>query len=281
MDEYFGAHLYIDKGVYTHHGLGVGNGKVIHYAGLSNGLEAGPICEVSLSTFAGSCQIQVKKHPNRRYSCEAAVERARSRLGEDAYSIWGNNCEHFMMWCIDGIHTSDQVDGAVKVATAGSSVATGLGAVEVVSSCCAVAGLSGPGVMSGLASTGALVGGGAVAGAGLLAGIGGLGMATLLNNTVLADNEALPGAERNARQVGRLGTTTGAVAGSIGGIGAISAAGTTAGLSAAGITSGLSAIGATVGGGMVAGTAIVVAAPVVVSAIVGLGLYKFFQWLTS
>lgn len=47
----------------------------------------------------------------------------------------------------------------------------------------------------------------------------------------------------------------------------ISASGVVAGLSAAGITSGLAAIGGIIGGGMLAGIAVVAAAPLVVGAI--------------
>jgi len=54
---------------------------------------------------------------------------------------------------------------------------------------------------------------------------------------------------------------------------------TTAGLSAAGITTGLGAIGGAVGGGMVAGVAISVAAPAVVAAVAGWGIYKIGKWL--
>lgn len=48
----------------------------------------------------------------------------------------------------------------------------------------------------------------------------------------------------------------------------ISASGVVAGLSAAGITSGLAAIGGIIGGGMLAGIAVVAAAPLVVEYIV-------------
>ena len=40
----------------------------------------------------------------------AAVERARSRLGEDRYRLWSNNCEHFVHWCLTGSARSRQVE---------------------------------------------------------------------------------------------------------------------------------------------------------------------------
>jgi hypothetical protein len=281
MPNYKGKHLYIEKGIYSHHGIGIENGYVIHYSGLANGIESGPICTVSIDTFSGGSEIKIKPHPSRKFTVDEAIERAKSRLYENAYSIWGNNCEHFVEWCIEGNHDSKQVDIGVTAGTGGTSAVAGAGAVGVVSSAGTVAGLSGSGVMSGLASVGGAVGGGAIAGAGLLAGAGGLGMATLINNTVLKDDENLSAKERDARQAGRAATYAGAAAGTAGGIAAISAAGTTAGLSAAGITSGLAAIGGTVGGGMAAGTAVVAAAPVAAAVAVGYGAYKVWKWLTD
>lgn len=279
MPIYTGMHLCVGKPFYTHHGIGDDKGGVIHYSGLADGLQSGPICQVSLQEFSDGKQIFVKEHRNRKYSCKEAVERAKSRIGENAYSVFGNNCEHFVEWCIEGKHSSDQVDRGVATTAPVSSVMAGAGTVGIISSAGTVAGLSGPGIMSGLAGVGSAVGGGAVVGAGVLAGAGGLGMATLMNNTVLKDDESLPQNEREARQAGRVATYAGAAAGTAGGIAAISAAGTVSGLSAAGIASGLATIGGTVGGGMAAGTAVVAAAPVAAAIAVGYGAYKLWQWL--
>ena len=57
-------------------------------------------------------------------SAEDVVKRARSRLGENEYHLFYNNCEHFAMWCKTGISSSEQVedfkdvmkDGAVSLA---------------------------------------------------------------------------------------------------------------------------------------------------------------------
>ena len=281
MTNYKGKHLSVNRGWYTHHGIGIGEGCVIHYSGLADGIESGPICKATLGEFSGGEKIIIKSHPGRKYFGQESVERANSRLGEDAYTVCGNNCEHFVEWCIEGKHQSNQVDDGVKVAAGGSSIATGVGAVAVVSSTGTVAGLSGSGIMSGLASVGGAVGGGAVAGAGVLAGAGGLGMATLMNSTVLKDDESLPPDEREARGAGRAATYASAAAGTAGGVAVISAAGTTAGLSAAGVTSGLAAIGGTVGGGMAAGTAVVAAAPVAAAAVVGYTVYKLWKWISD
>jgi hypothetical protein len=271
-----GTHLVSDRGLYTHHGLYIGNQQVIHYSGLADGMESGPIEIVKLDEFHNGNGFDIQEHPNAKYSADEAIKRAKSRLGENSYSVSGNNCEHFVNWSLNGNHTSEQVDKAVPKVTAVEAAATGVGTIAVVSSAGSVAGLSGAGVMSGLAATGV---GGVVGGIGTIAGGAGLGTAMILNNTVLKDDESLEETERESRSIGRKATIAGAGAATAGGIAAVSAAGTTAGLSAAGITSGLAAIGGTVGGGMAAGTVVVAAAPVAAATAVGYGIYKFAKWL--
>ena len=105
-----GDHLKSPRGLYTHHGIYIGNDSVIHYSGLSDGIQSGPVEEVSLKEFCAGSSYEVVRHDNRKYSREESVERAKSRIGENAYSVTGNNCEHFVNWCIDGDHKSSQVD---------------------------------------------------------------------------------------------------------------------------------------------------------------------------
>lgn len=285
---FMGQHLVVDRGLYTHHGLGDDSGGVIHYSGLADGLQSGPISRASLEDFSQGAEIKVIAHEDRKYSPEETVSRAKHRLGENAYSVTGNNCEHFVVWCITGKHASQQVDSGVKIGTGVASGAAGTASRAAIAASGSVAGLSGSGVMSGLATVGRVSGASLATGASatvggmaVLAGSGGLAMASLLNNSVLEDDTSLPESERDSRQLGRGATYVGAAAGTAGGIAAVSAAGTTAGLSAAGITSGLSAIGAGVGGGMAAGTAVVAAAPVAAAAAVGYGAYKLWQWISD
>lgn len=46
----------------------------------------------------------------RLYSPEETITRARSRLGERAYDLVTNNCEHYAIWCKTGMRKSHQVD---------------------------------------------------------------------------------------------------------------------------------------------------------------------------
>ncbi|MEM5317122.1 lecithin retinol acyltransferase family protein [Paraburkholderia sp. JHI869] len=104
-----GAHLITPRRGYEHHGIYVGHGKVIHYAGFDKTAHRGPVEEVSLEQFAGGYVVGVRPHPLRKYSGEDAVLRARSRLGEDRYRLLTNNCEHFCAWCLLGESRSEQV----------------------------------------------------------------------------------------------------------------------------------------------------------------------------
>src|SRR5262245_25503228 len=109
-DAEIGAHIFTPRRGYTHHGIYVGNGKVVHYGGLSRGLWRGPVEEVTLSQFAHGREIWVRAQQPRWSDPHEVVRRARSRLGEDRYSLLTNNCEHFCEWCVHGEHRSYQVD---------------------------------------------------------------------------------------------------------------------------------------------------------------------------
>ena len=103
-----GTHLKSSRGIYSHHGIYVGNEEVIHYSGFSEMGKIGKIEKVSLNEFSGNTGYEIIKHNNTQYSGIEIVKRAKSRLGEDAYHIITNNCEHFVNWCIKDKHFSTQ-----------------------------------------------------------------------------------------------------------------------------------------------------------------------------
>lgn len=273
-----GAHLISPRTGYSHHGIYVGHDRVVHYSGLADGFASGPVEETDLETFSAGNGFTVKTYKN-SFPSEKVVQRAKSRLGENSYSVFNNNCEHFCLWCIVGEHTSAQVDHATWISAPSVGTVIGLLSRGAVAASGSVVGTSGAGIMSGLASAGAMVGGGAVAGIGVLGALPGAAVASLVNNTVLADNPSLEKKERESRAVGRVASYVGVGAGTAGSIAAVSAAGT-AGLSVAGISSGLSTIGMAVGGsGMAAGVVAVTAAPAAVAVVAGYAIYKLVRWL--
>jgi hypothetical protein len=105
-----GAHLVTPRGGYTHHGIYVGDGRVIHYAGFASSWHAGPVEEVTVCEFAFGHWVSIVEHPQARYSAQQVVQRARSRLGECDFRLLSNNCEHFCNWCVSGCHRSEQVE---------------------------------------------------------------------------------------------------------------------------------------------------------------------------
>ncbi len=105
-----GAHLTTSRRGYVHHGVYAGQGRVVHYAGISGFRQFGPVEEVSLSRFAVGRRVRILDHSGLPYSPEEIVRRARSRLGESDYRLLSNNCEHFCHWCISGVSRSAQVE---------------------------------------------------------------------------------------------------------------------------------------------------------------------------
>jgi Lecithin retinol acyltransferase len=105
-----GAHLKTLRRGYTHHGIYVGDGRVVHYAGLSGFWHCGPVEEVPLSRFAVGRPVQVVDLDRSSYSPQEIVRRARSRIGESDYRLLTNNCEHFCNWCVWGVSRSAQAE---------------------------------------------------------------------------------------------------------------------------------------------------------------------------
>lgn len=88
-------HLYVQRSTYTHHGLYLGGGEVIHY------LRGEGITTDSIETFANGAQVFVKKSLM-KYNREIVIGRAFTRLGENQYNLASNNCEHYVCWCRNG-----------------------------------------------------------------------------------------------------------------------------------------------------------------------------------
>jgi hypothetical protein len=105
-----GAHMVTPRRGYTHHGIYVGQGRVVQYGGLSLGLRRGPVEEVPLSRFALGRPICLRLEESFWFDRDEVVRRARLRLGENRYNLLTNNCEHFCEWCLRGEHRSYQVD---------------------------------------------------------------------------------------------------------------------------------------------------------------------------
>ena len=63
-----GDHLVSARRFISHHGIYVGNGQVIHYAGLATGLQAGPVKISPLQDFLANHPYKVREYKTRTYS---------------------------------------------------------------------------------------------------------------------------------------------------------------------------------------------------------------------
>jgi Lecithin retinol acyltransferase len=105
-----GSHVVTPRRGYLHHGIYVGEGRVVHYSGLSRGLHRGPVEETSLLRFTRGRPVWVQLNAPSLFDSREIVRRARSRVGEDFYRLLSNNCEHFCEWCLRGENRSYQVE---------------------------------------------------------------------------------------------------------------------------------------------------------------------------
>lgn len=94
MDELEKAdHLFVEGigKVYTHHGLYLGNGEVMHYSEFT-------VSMVTIEEFSKGRDIFVLDSPI-IHTRDNVVYRAYCRLDEKEYNLIFNNCEHFVRWC--------------------------------------------------------------------------------------------------------------------------------------------------------------------------------------
>ncbi len=105
-----GSHVVTPRLAYAHHGIYVGGGRVVHYAGLKRPLHRGSVEEISVARFAHGHTLWLRPHEGFRFAWQQVIRRARSRIGEDCYRLLTNNCEHFCEWCVRGEPRSEQVE---------------------------------------------------------------------------------------------------------------------------------------------------------------------------
>lgn len=94
---YRGDHLYVNRWLgldYSHHGLYIGRGDVIHYSQFKVRID-------SLEDFAQGGNIHLMDS-DLIYTIDTVIRRAKSKLGEEEYDLLFNNCEHFVNWCRNG-----------------------------------------------------------------------------------------------------------------------------------------------------------------------------------
>jgi len=122
-------------GLYTHHGIDVGDGTVVHLDGDPFRRKHARVRRVPLEEFARGAQVKPVRHGDVARDPEETVGEAMLRLGEAGYDLFRNNCEHFARGCKSGEPKSHQVERALRagaLTVAGAAVVGGAVVLRVV-----------------------------------------------------------------------------------------------------------------------------------------------------
>lgn len=114
-----GDHLILHYQDFTHHALDLGDGTVAEYSGKGTGRRS---VRWSLrAEFLARGPVTVKYYPpGTALPPEVSVGLAWARLREQRYSVFNNNCEHFVNHCKTGIHYSTQAERLKWAVTIGA-----------------------------------------------------------------------------------------------------------------------------------------------------------------
>ena len=122
-----GDHIKVRRknGLYTHHGIDMGDGTVIHFSGEPFRQDEASICRVTLAEFLAGGRSVVVLHRGTELTPDEVVAAAEAALVRQRYCLWRNNCEHFATECKTGRRRSSQVRRALHIAagSAGAAVA--------------------------------------------------------------------------------------------------------------------------------------------------------------
>lgn len=125
---------------YTHHGIDVGDGTVVHARpdDPDRLFGGGRVVRSTLAEFAAGSPVRVVDDPPARHPPGEIVRRALGAIGRDGYCPVVDNCEHFTTWCATGERGSRQVDllvdrlsiAATRVAAAAATRSAGRVAIR-------------------------------------------------------------------------------------------------------------------------------------------------------
>jgi hypothetical protein len=97
---------------YTHHGIDMGDGTVVHARpwDFAHPFGGGSVVRTSLADFAAGRPVRVVACAGGRFPPAEIAARAAAQVGRPGYSPLVDNCEHFATWCGTGQRTSRQID---------------------------------------------------------------------------------------------------------------------------------------------------------------------------
>src|SRR5688572_11615891 len=122
-----GDHIKVRRrgGLYSHHGIDMGDGTVVHFSGEPFRRDEASICRVTMVEFLAGGRMDIVRHRGTVLANDEVVAAAEAALARQKYCLWRNNCEHFATQCKTGRRRSRQVSRALYIAagSAGAAVA--------------------------------------------------------------------------------------------------------------------------------------------------------------
>ena len=97
------------RGLYTHHGIDMGDGTVIHLAGEPLRARRARVCRTDMATFLAGGRARVVPYPRGARPADEVIAAAEAGLARGGYCLGRNNCEHFATRCKTGKPMSRQV----------------------------------------------------------------------------------------------------------------------------------------------------------------------------
>lgn len=122
-------------GLYTHHGIDLGDGTVVHLDGDPFRRKHARVRLSPIEVFSRGAKVKPVPHGEVARDPDETVGEAMHRLGETGYDLFRNNCEHFARACKTGEARSRQVEKALRagvVAAAGVAVVGGALALTIL-----------------------------------------------------------------------------------------------------------------------------------------------------
>jgi predicted secreted protein len=116
-----GDQIRVQRNLYSHHGIYIGNDRVIQFGSTTGELDPSKamVIETSLDEFLKGGVLEVAEYSEedlkKKRKPEEVVEYAKAHLGDTGYDLINNNCEHFSNECAFGLHKSFQVDDVLSL----------------------------------------------------------------------------------------------------------------------------------------------------------------------
>lgn len=97
-----GDHLTTPRALHLHHGIYIGDERVVHHSSVARGDPSSPIKIVSLEEFCNGGVLAVMPRPARGRSREETAARAARSVGKGWRDEIVGNCAQLARWCIEG-----------------------------------------------------------------------------------------------------------------------------------------------------------------------------------